>query len=659
MGQLVKEGELLWQPSDDFQKQSNMVDYMKWLQSNKNLHFKNYEEMWKWSVTEIESFWESLWDYFLIKSTADYLQVLSERKMPGAKWFTGAKLNYAEHIFRNVNENDIAILAKSELRPLEKMTWSTLNKNVAAFAAGLKKSGIKKGDRVAAYLPNIPEAIIAFLACASIGAVWSSASPDFGAPTVVERFKQIEPKLLIAVDGYRYGGKNFNRMKTVKDIKKAIPTIGMTVMLPYLNEEFSCDECKSTMLWKQFIAEVDDETLQFLPLDFEHPLWILFSSGTTGIPKAIVQGHGGILLEHLKQCVLHMDLKRGERFFWFTTTGWMMWNVVVSGLLAGSAIVLYDGSPGFPTLDNLWQFAAETETTLFGTSASFLLSCMNKQIEPSKFNLSHLKTIGSTGSPLPPEGFSWVYSHVKHDLWLASVSGGTDICSAFVGGSPLMPVHAGEIQCRELGAKVEAFNDEGESVMNEVGELVLTEPMPSMPLYFWNDQNGERYSESYFSFYPGVWRHGDWIKIFSKGSCQIYGRSDSTINRGGIRIGTSEIYSAVEGMEEIADSLVIDVCNNIVLFVVLEKGNLLTEAFATRIRKQIRQVCSPRHIPNQIYEITSVPRTLNGKKLEVPIKRILTGTPVSKAVNIGSLSNPHSLDFFIKFAERIQSPDPL
>lgn len=657
MDQSVKEGELLWKPSDDLQKQSNMADYMKWLQTNKNLHFKNYEDMWKWSVTEIESFWESLWEYFLIKSTTGYLQVLSERKMPGAKWFTGAKVNYAEHIFRNYHENDIAILAKSELRPLEEMNWATMKKNVASFAAGLKKNGIKKGDCVAAYLPNIPEAIIAFLACASIGAVWSSASPDFGGPAVIERFKQIEPKLLIAVDGYRYGGNDFNRMKTVRDIKKSIPTIEMTVLLPYLNEKLTCDECKGIMLWEQFITEVNDEALQFLPLAFDHPLWILFSSGTTGTPKAIVQGHGGILLEHLKQCVLHMDLKRKERFFWFTTTGWMMWNVVVSGLLAGAAIVLYDGSPGFPTLDNLWQLAAETKITLFGTSASFLLSCMNKQIEPSKFNLSHLKTIASTGSPLPVEGFSWVYSCVKQDLWLASVSGGTDICSAFVGGSPLLPVHAGEIQCRELGAKVEAFNDDGESVLNEVGELVLTEPMPSMPLYFWNDQNGERYYDSYFAFYSGVWRHGDWIKIFSKGSCQIYGRSDSTINRGGIRIGTSEIYRAVEGMEEIADSLAIDVSNNILLFVVLEKGNLFTEAFVTRVRKQIRQVCSPRHIPDQIYEITSVPRTLNGKKLEVPIKRILTGTPVSKAVNTGSLSNPHSLDFFIKLAEKIQSPD--
>lgn len=657
MTQKIKEGSLLWEPSEEFKKGTNLVQYMSWLKENRNLEFATYEKLWEWSVSEVELFWESIWEYFNIQSSSPYLNVLSDRNMPGAKWFEGTKLNYAEHIFRNRSETEIAIISKSELRPLQELSWGDLQNKVASFAAGLKEFGVQPGDRVVAYIPNIPEAIIAFLGCASIGAIWSSCSPDFGSHTVIDRFKQIEPKVLIAVDGYRYGGKDFNRMDTVAAIEKAIPSIEMTVLLPYLNENPQTAGLRNGVYWEEF-TEKEPDSIEFSKLPFDHPLWILFSSGTTGLPKAIVQGHGGILLEHLKQCSLHIDLKEGDRFFWFSTTGWMMWNIVVSGLLTGSTVLLYDGNPGYPNLDTLWKFAEETKMTVFGTSASFLLSCMNSKVEPSQYDLSHLKSIGSTGSPLPPEGFEWVYNNVKKDLWLASVSGGTDICSAFVGGAPILPVRAGEIQCRELGAKVEAYDEDGKSLFNKVGELVLSEPLPSMPLFFWNDKNGERYRNSYFNMYPGVWRHGDWIKITFEGSCQIYGRSDSTINRGGIRMGTSEIYSAVEAVEGVAESLVIDMSNEkgkslLLLFVVLEEGRAYDELLQKDITSRIREYCSPRHIPDKIFTVASVPRTLNGKKLEVPIKKILLGAPLEKAVNKGSLSNPESMQFFLELAGKL------
>ncbi|MEQ2525450.1 acetoacetate--CoA ligase [Robertmurraya yapensis] len=659
MSQLVKEGSLLWEPSENFKEQSQIVDYMKWLKENRNLEFEDYESLWAWSVTEIGAFWETLWEYFEIQSSTPYLRVLSDRAMPGAKWFEGARLNYVEQVFRNRKGNDTAIISRSELRPLQTTSWKILEEKVAAFAAGLKANGIKSGDRVVAYIPNIPEATIAFLACASIGAVWSSCSPDFGSPTVIARFKQIEPKILIAVDGYRYGGKDFDRVETVSEIQKAITSLEKTILLPYLNESPEIEQLENVVLWEDFINVHIGASFYFEQVPFDHPLWVLYSSGTTGLPKAIVQGHGGILLEHLKQCGLHMNLQEGDRFFWFTTTGWMMWNIVVGGLLNGSTILLFDGNPGYPSLDTLWRFAEETKMTVFGTSASFILSCMNSKIAPANFDLSHLRAIGSTGSPLPPEGFAWVYDHVKRDLWLASVSGGTDICSAFVGGSPILPVRAGEIQCRELGAKVEAYDEAGKSVVDEVGELVLTEPMPSMPLFFWNDTSGERYYSSYFDMYPGVWRHGDWIKVTSTGSCQIYGRSDSTINRGGIRMGTSEIYSAVEGVEGVKDSLVIDLSNEqgsgLLLFIVLEEGTLYNEGIEKTIKERVRVHCSPRHVPDEIMIIKEVPRTLNGKKLEVPIKKILTGVPFEKAVNKGSLSNPDSLEIFLELAGELRN----
>ncbi|SDI41238.1 acetoacetate--CoA ligase [Natribacillus halophilus] len=651
----VKEGELLWEPSQAFINQSNLAHYMKWLEDKKGLAFNDYQQLWEWSVNNVEDFWETQWEYFDIKASSTYDRVLSGDGVPFAKWFDGATLNYAEHAFLHARPEEVAIISKSEIRPLEKMTWQTLQEKVASFAAGLKAEGIKSGDRVVAYLPNIPEATIAFLACASIGAVWSSCSPDFGSRTVIDRFQQIEPKLLIAVDGYRYNGKDHDRIDAVYEIQRSIPSLKKTILLPYLSENPNTDVLTNIESWDEFIKEHQTTSLSYTQVPFDHPLWILYSSGTTGLPKAIVQGHGGILLEHLKKLTFHTDLKPEDNFFWYTTTGWMMWNIVVSGLLTGSTIVLYDGSPAYPNMETLWAFAEETEMTVFGTSASYLVANKNNGEKPmDKYDLRHLKSVASTGSPLPPEGSEWVYENIKKDLWLASVSGGTDLCSAFVTGSPLLPVYAGEIQCRALGANVQAYTEDAEPVFDEVGELVLLEPMPSMPLYFWNDTNNERYYSSYFEEFPGIWRHGDWIKITSRGSCQIYGRSDSTINRGGIRMGTSEIYSAVDDIDAVEDSLVIDINDPdgkdyMPLFVVLKEGEELNDELKKDINQGIRSQCSPRHVPNDIFAIDEVPTTLNGKKMEVPIKKLLTGTPVEKAVNTGSMKNPETLRYFQNF----------
>jgi acetoacetyl-CoA synthetase len=654
------EGTLLWEPSEEFKENANVSRYMEWLEKEKGLSFDDYGELWEWSVTELEEFWASIWEYSDVRASKPYSRVLSGREMPGAKWFEGAELNYAEHVFRNAKEDEPAVLHQSELRPLSETRWRELEDKVGALAEGLKGLGVERGDRVVAYLPNVPEALIAFLACASLGAVWSSCSPDFGVGSVVDRFAQIEPKVLLAVDGYRYGGKDFDRTEVAARLQEEIPALEKTVVLPYLTEEPDTSALENVVFWDELLSGNEGAELAFEQVPFDHPLWVLYSSGTTGLPKAIVQGHGGILLEHLKKIHLHIDLKPEDRFFWFTTTGWMMWNLLVSGLLSGSTILTYDGNPGYPDMNALWEFAQETAMTCFGTSAGYLTSCMKAGIEPGRnFDLSALKSIGSTGSPLPPEGFDWIYENVKRDLWLFSTSGGTDLCTAFVGGVPLLPVRSGELQARSLGAKVEAYNEEGNSLVDEVGELVITEPMPSMPLYLWNDPEGERLRESYFDKYPGVWRHGDWIKIKPEGSAVIYGRSDSTINRGGVRMGTSEIYRAVDTVEEVRDSLVIDVHKQngeayMPLFVVLEEGAELDEDLEGKIKKSIRETTSPRHVPDEIQAVPDVPRTLNGKKLEVPVKKILAGTPPEEAVSKDSLSNPDSLDTFVELADRFE-----
>ena len=632
-------GQKLWEPPDALVDGALMTRYMHWLDRG----FETYDELHRWSVEDLEGFWKSIWEYFEVEGGYD--RVLGDRTMPGAEWFPGAQVNYAEHAFRGKPDDRVAIVHAGELRDQAELTWGELREQVAAIAAGLRALGVEKGDRVAAYMPNIPEAIASFLATASIGAVWSSCSPDFGARSVIDRFAQIEPKVFLAVDGYRYNGKDFDRSETVAGIHGEVG--GELVTLGYLDGSG----------WQDgFLGE--DAELTFERVPFDHPLWVLYSSGTTGLPKAIVQGQGGILLEHLKKLNLHVNAQEGDRVFWFTTTGWMMWNFLVSGLLTEAAIVLYDGSPGHPDMGVLWDLAESAGVTTFGTSASYIASCMKAEVEPGDGrDLSRLTAVGSTGSPLSPEGFRWVYEHVGEDTWLFSTSGGTDVCTAFVGGCPLLPVYEGELQARALGCAVESWSPDGESLIGEVGELVITEPMPSMPIFFWNDPDGERYRESYFDMFPGVWRHGDWIEITERGTAIISGRSDSTINRGGIRMGTAEIYRAVLALDDVTDALVVDIPkegeeNFMPLFVVLREGAELDEALSKSIKARIREDCSPRHVPNEIVTVSEVPRTLSGKVLELPVKRILQGDDPEKAASRDSLANPKALDFFVEFAGR-------
>jgi acetoacetyl-CoA synthetase len=649
-------GQVLWRPDDERVERASITRFARWVASTRGVPVTgSYDALWRWSVDDIEGFWGAVWEFFDVQAATPYERVLGSRAMPGAEWFPGSRLNYAEHVFRGKQDADLALQHASELRELDWMTWGELRDLTARIATGLRLRGVGPGDRVVGYLPNIPEAIAAFLACAAIGATWSSCSPDFGARSVVDRFSQIEPKVLLAVDGYRYGGKDFDRRDVVAALRDEIPSLEHVAVLEYLRS----GPVQGTISWRELIAQ--QEPLEFAQLPFDHPLWVLYSSGTTGLPKPIVHGQGGILLEHLKKLHLHLDAQAGDRVFWFTTTGWMMWNFLVGVLLTPASIVLYDGNPATPTLDRLWDLAAETGTTTFGTSASYLATCLKEGVEPGGAgrDLSALTAVGSTGSPLAPEGFQWVYDHVGADTWLFSTSGGTDVCTAFVGGVPTLPVHLGELQARALGAKVEAWDPEGRPLVGEVGELVITEPMPSMPIFFWGDHDGSRLRESYFEHYPGVWRHGDWIEITDRGTAIISGRSDSTINRGGIRMGTSEIYRAVLADDAIVDALVVDIPNRpthpegwMPLFVVLRHGEQLTDDLSARIKRRIREHCSPRHVPNEIHQIAEVPRTLSGKVLEVPVKRILMGQPADQAASRDSLANPAALDVFAAMAPR-------
>jgi acetoacetyl-CoA synthetase len=652
---------VLWRPSAEFRAATNLARYTADLRdrSGLDLSVEDYEGLWRWSVGDIDAFWQSIWEFFDVQADGDPEPVLARREMPGAQWFPNVRLNHAEHVFRHAPDDRVAIVEAGELRATREITWGELRDLTARIAAGLRALGVGEGDRVAAYLPNIAEAMAAFFATASLGAVWSSCSPDFGARTVIDRFAQIEPKVLLAVDGYRYGGRDFDKLDVVAELEAAMPSVEHTVLLPYLATEPSVDGLRGGLAWDSLLARGDGAALSFRRVPFSHPLWVLYSSGTTGLPKAIVQSHGGILLEHLKKMWLHLDARPGDRVFWFTTTGWMMWNFLSGVLLTDAAIVLYDGNPGHPTLDRLWDLASETRTTCFGTSASFLASCLKADVEPAGEgrDLSRLRSVGSTGSPLSPEGFRWVYDQLGSDTWLFSTSGGTDVCTAFVGGCPVLPVYEGELQGRSLGADVQAFDEHGRSVTGEVGELVITQPMPSMPVALWNDPDGERLRESYFAMYPGIWRHGDWIELTDRGTAIIHGRSDSTINRGGIRMGTAEIYRAVLAEDAVVDALVVDVPsadptqdNWMPLFVVLADGRALDDDLIAALRRRIREDCSPRHVPNEVFAVDQVPRTLSGKVLEVPVKRILMGEPADRVASRDSLADPAALDWFTALA---------
>jgi acetoacetyl-CoA synthetase len=666
--------EPLWRPRADQIDKSNLTRFQAWLSAERQVYLKDAEALYDWSIRESEAFWSAIADFFDVRFHRAATSVLQRGQNPlETRWFPGATLNYAEHLLRfgservGLNNEETAVLFYMEFGALparQLLTRAELLSAVTHVARTLTKMGVGFGDRVAGYLPNRPESLVAFLASASLGAIWSNCPPELSSQGVLERLRQIEPKILFAVRNYRYGGKTHDRARALAEISAGLPTLQQVVIVSQDTEPVDLDIPRAVCSWADLFGAGDNlPGPHFQPVPFDHPLWILFSSGTTGAPKPIVHGHGGILLEHLKALSLHLDLQQGDKFFWFTSAGWMMWNFLLSGLALGASVALYDGSPKYPDLSVLWRLIENERITYFGTSAPYLLACQKQGLEPGKdANLESLRAIGSTGAPLPDDCFRWVYEHVKRDVWLGSVSGGTDVCTAFVLSHPWLPVYPGKLQCRGLGAPIEAWDDDGNAVWNQVGELVLTAPMPSMPVCFWNDPDGDRLRQAYFSHYGGVWRHGDWIEICSEtGQCVIYGRSDATLNRGGVRMGSNEFYRVVELLPEVEGSLVVDTTElgkdgrankgQLLLFVVLRGQRLLDEELTERISAKIRSDLSPRHVPDAIFAVPEIPQTLNGKKLEVPVKRIIQGIPIAKAVSREAMSNPDSLKVFAELAE--------
>jgi acetoacetyl-CoA synthetase len=649
-------GAVLWEPDQQTVHDARITRFSRWL-GRRGHHFDGYGDLWQWSVTQPGPFWAAVWDYFEVLGHRGPGPVLTGQTMPDVQWFPGATLNYARNALRTAwtDPSRTAIIFDSERSRAGQLSYAQLAHEVARVARGLRDLGVRPGDRVAALLPNVPEAVIAMLATASIGAIWSSCSPDFGPRSVIDRFAQIEPTVLIACDGYSYNGREFARGALVDDVAAALPGLSAIVMVNLIGA--AQRPAATSTAWADLgPAAGGEREPEFEEVPFGHPLWVVYSSGTTGLPKPIVHGHGGIVLEHLKSLSFHQDLRPGDVFTWYTTTGWMMWNYLAGGLLAGVTIVLYDGSASWPEPDRLWRLAAEHGVTYLGVGAPYLVSCMKAGLRPgADADLSALRGIGSTGSPLPPEAFGWVYDRVGTDLLLGSFSGGTDLCTGFVGPCPLLPVRAGIISGRALGAAVAAYDEAGRPVTGQVGELVITEPMPSMPVGFWHDPGGARYRESYFDVYPGVWRHGDWIEVLPDGGCVIYGRSDATLNRGGVRMGTSEFYRVVEGFDEISDSLVVDTGRlgaegRLILYVVPAGDGELGDDLTGRLRAALRSQLSPRHVPDEIHQVPGIPRTLSGKKLEVPVRKILLGTEPERAADRSALANPEVLAFFVPSA---------
>ncbi|WP_428310472.1 acetoacetate--CoA ligase [Hydrocarboniphaga sp.] len=659
----IREGQHLWTPSEAFANASNIAQYQRWLATERDLQFADYETLHRWSVTETAAFWASIWDYFDVQSSTPYEQVIDQRKMPGAKWFQGSRVNYAEHLLRHealARPGETVFHHLTENRPLQQMSWQELGRQVRILATRLRAMGVVPGDRVVSYMPNVPETAVAMIATVAVGAVWSSAAPEFGVKTVIDRFSQIAPKVMFACDGYRFGGKNFSRLAEVQDIAGKLPSLQTLVWLPYLDADSKATvPVAGAITWDSLMAHADVPRASFVfeRVPYDHPIWVVFSSGTTGLPKPIVHSHVGVLLEHLKLMHFHINLRPGAPMFFYSTTGWMMWNLLIAALVAGAPAVLYDGSPMHPGPDFLWKLAADTRCVSFGASPTFVQMMEKAGLVPgTAYDLSALESVLVAGSPSTPETFDWFYRSVKQDLWVTSQSGGTEICSGFVGAVPTLPVYAGEIQARMLGMDVQAWNDDGHAVIDEVGELMVMTPFPSMPLYFWNDEGDRRYRDSYFAQYPGVWRHGDYIKINRRGGCYIYGRSDSTLNRYGVRIGTAEIYRCVEQLPEIADSLI--VCCELAggryfmpMFVQLKAGQPLDEKLRDKIAAKLRSDCSPRHVPDQLYAVDLIPYTLTGKKMELPVRKILMGWAPEKAVSRDAMMQPAAIDWFIKFTQ--------